>query len=210
MEQSLAGSPPASERIVAVGSRRAFLVVPCICALALGAAGCGGDGGTKYSGASPDAWAATVCGALGDWAQGLQADSRALGSELRNPRSIESVKARFVVFLTGAGTSADTMIEKIHGVGAPAVEDGEAIQSQLEKGLKKARASLTRAEKRATKLPTSDAQAFSSGVTALGREVQKELIATGKTLEELDRYDNEDLNKATSGEPACSRIAPSA
>jgi len=209
-EQSSAGSPRGSDRILGVRNRRALLIAPCICAVALAAAGCGGGGGTKYSGASPDAWAATVCGALGDWVEGLQADSRALGSELRTAKSITTVKAKFVVFLRGAGTSADTMIEKIHGVGAPAVEDGEAIQSQLEKGLNEARIGLTRAEKRAQALPTSDAQSFSSGVTALGQDVQKELSATGKTFEELDKHNNEDLNRATSEEPACSRLSPSA
>jgi hypothetical protein len=209
-EQSSAGSPLGSDTIIDVRNRRSFLIVPCICALALAAAGCGGGGDTKYSGASPDAWAATVCGALGDWAQGLQEDSQALSSDLRTPKSIESVKAKFVVFLTNAGTSADRMIERIHGLGPPAVKDGAAIQSRLEEGLNKARASLTRAEKRAIALPTSDAQAFSSGVTALGREVQNELTATRKTFDELDKYNSEKLNKATSAEPACGRLARSA
>jgi hypothetical protein len=209
-EQSSVGSPPGSDRIVDVRNRQAFLIAPFLCALVLAAAGCGGGGGKKYSGASPDAWAATVCGALGDWAQGLQADSRALSSDLRDVKSIKRVKARFVVFLKNAGTSADAMIEKIHGVGPPAVKDGAAIQSRLEKGLSDARASLSRAEKRATALPTSDAQAFSSGVTALGHDVQRELAATRTTFEEIDKYKNEDLRNATSDEPACSRIAPSA
>jgi hypothetical protein len=209
-EQSSAGSPLGSDRIIEMCNRRPFLIVPCICALALAAAGCGGGGGTKYSGASPEAWAATVCSALGDWSEGLQADSQALSSDLRTANSIKSVKAKFVVFLMNAGTSADRMIEKIHGVGPPGVKDGAAIQSRLEEGLNKARASLTRAQKRATALPTSDAQAFSSGVTALGQEVQNELTATGKTFDELDKYNNEKLNKATSEEPACSRLARSA
>jgi hypothetical protein len=209
-EQSSAVSPLGSDRIIVVRNRRALLIAPCVCALALAAAGCGGGGGAKYSGASPDAWAGTVCDALGDWAQGLQADSRALGSDLRNAKSITSVKAKFVVFLAGAGTSADTMLRRIHRIGPPAVKDGEAIQSQLEDGLNQARASLTRAEKRAKALPTSNAQSFSSGVTALGQDVQKELRATRKTFAELDKYNNEDLNRATSEEPACSRLAPSA
>lgn len=191
-------------------NRPALLIAPCLCALALAAAGCGGGGGTKYSGANPDVWAATVCGALGDWAQGLKADSQALSSELRSAKSIDRVKARFVMFLTRAGTSADTMIERVHRAGPPAVEDGRAIQTQLEKGLNKARVSLTRAEQRAKALPTADAQSFSSGVTALGQEVQRELRATGKTFEELDKYNSEDLNSATSREPACTRLSASA
>jgi hypothetical protein len=188
-------------------ARRFFVVLPCICVLAVAASGCGGGGGTKYSGASPDSWAATVCGALSDWAQGLQADSRALGSGLSASSSIKSVKARFVVFLTNAGTSAETMIDKIHAVGPPAVKDGEAIQRDLEAGLRQARASLSRAEQRAKKLPTSDLLSFSKAVTALGGQAQKELTATGDAFRELDKYDNDVLNKATSEEPACRRIS---
>jgi len=184
-----------------------LLVFSCIFVLALAAAGCGGGGGTKYSGASPDTWAATVCGALTNWAQGLQADSRRLGSGLRNA-SITRVKAKFILFLKHAGTSADTMIDRVHRVGPPAVKDGEAIQRELETGLRSARASFGRAEKRANKLPTSNAQSFSSGVTALGRDIRRELRATGEAFYNLgDKYDNEKLNNATSDEPACSTVS---
>lgn len=118
------------------------------------------------------------------------------------------MKTKFVVFLNHAGTSADTMIDRVHGAGPPAVKDGEAIQRELEAGLREARASFARAEKRASKLPTSNAQSFSRGVTALGRDVRKELTATGKAFYNLgDKYDNERLSKATSDEPSCSTIS---
>jgi hypothetical protein len=189
-----------------VGACRSLLVVSCISVLAVAAAGCGGGGGggdAKYSGASPEVWAETVCGALTNWAQGLQANSRKLGSGLRNA-SITNVKARFIVFMNNAGTSADTMIDRVHRVGPPAVKDGDAIQRELETGLRSARASFERAEKRAKKLPTSNAQSFASAVTALGRDIRKELQATGKAFYNLgDKYDNEQLNNATSNEPAC-------
>jgi len=192
-----------------VGARRPLLVLSCVSVLALAAAGCGGGGGggTKYSGASPETWAETVCGALTNWAQGLQANSRKLGSGLRNA-SITTVKARFVVFMKNAGTSADTMIDRVHRVGPPAVKNGEAIQRELETGLRSARASFERAERRAKELPTSNAQAFASGVTALGRDIRKELRATGEAFYNLgDKYDNEQLNNATSDEPACNTVS---
>jgi len=190
-----------------VGARRSLLVASCVSVLVLAAAGCGGGGGTKYSGASPETWAATVCGALTNWAQGLQANSRKLGSGLRKA-SITTVKARFVVFMKNAGTSADTMIDRVHRVGPPAVKNGEAIQRELETGLRSARASFERAEKRAKELPTSNAQSFASGVTALGRDIRKELRATGEAFYNLgDKYDNEQLNNATSDEPACNTVS---
>jgi hypothetical protein len=180
----------------------------CASTLALAAAGCGGGSSKSYSGAKPDAWAKTVCGALSDWAQGLQADSQKLGSDLSGATNINAVKTRFVSFLQGAETSTGTMVTKIKGVGPPAIKDGAAIQGQLVDGLEEATASFTRAVARAKKLSTTDPQAFSTGVRTLGSDVEKELTATGEKFNSLgDRYDDKSLNEATSKEPACSQIS---
>jgi len=190
--------------------RRAFLVSACVFVLALGASSCGGGGDTTYSGTSPEAWAAQVCGALNDWARGLQADSRVLAEQLRRSASIHSVKVKFVAFLDRAGKSADTMVARVHSAGAPAVKDGQALQRELEAGLRSARASFTRAQRKARALPDLDPQAFSSGVTSLGREVEQELTAAGQQFQELgDKYDDESLNEATSNEPACTNLPAS-
>jgi len=88
------------------------------------------------------------------------------------------------------------------------VKDGGAIQRELETGLRSARASFERAENRAKNLPTSNAQSFASAVTVLGRDIRQELRAPGKAFDNLgDKYDNEQLNNATSNEPACNTIS---
>jgi hypothetical protein len=180
----------------------------CASTLALAAAGCGGGGGTSYSGTEPDAWAATVCGALGDWATGLKADSDQLGTSLSGTRDLNVVKQKFVAFLERAESSSRTMVTRISGAGAPAVKDGEAIQEQLVSGLAGAQASFARAIARAEKLSTTNPQAFATGVQSLGSDVQEELTAVGEKFNSLgDRYDDDDLNEATSKEPACSEIS---
>jgi len=187
---------------------RFLSVLLCASTLAFAASGCGGGGGTTYSGTSPEVWVATVCGALSDWAQGLQADSQALSAQLGNTRSLSTVKTKFVAFIAGAGTGADTMLAKVQAAGPPAVKEGTAIQRELEAGLRRARASFTRAEARAKRLSATDPQAFASGVQALGADVQKELTATGQAFDTLGtKYDDGTLNEATSKEPACSKIS---
>lgn len=188
---------------------RIVALLLCASTLALAASGCGGGGGgASYSGAKPEVWAATVCGALSDWAQGLQADSRRLGTDLSGATNIATVKAKFIAFLENADRSTGTMLTKIKAAGPPAVKDGAAIQQQLVSGLEKARASFTRAIARGKQLSTTDPQAFSSGVSALGQDVQKELIATGEEFNSLgDTYDDKTLDKATSDEPACNNIS---
>ena len=190
---------------------RVLLLLACASALVGAAAGCGsGGGGTKYSGAKPDAWAATVCGALTDWAQGLQADSRTLSADLQNAKDISTVKAKFVVFLESASRSAGTMISKVKAAGPPAVKNGDELQSDLEGGLSAAKRSFEKAVAKAKALPAKDPQAFSTGVSNLGQDVEKELTATGEAFNKLGtKYNDKNLNEATSKEPSCSTLSGS-
>jgi hypothetical protein len=186
---------------------RALALLLCVSTIAVAASGCGGGGGASYSGTKPDAWAATVCGALTAWAQGLQADSRQLSADLSGATDINVVKAKFVSFLEGAESSSGTMVAKVKGAGAPAVKDGAAIQQQLVSGLQAAQASFKRAIGRAKKLSTTDPRAFSKDVAALGKDVQTELNATGEKFQTIgDKYDDKTLNEATSDEPSCQNL----
>jgi hypothetical protein len=186
---------------------RIFAVLLCAAALAVAAAGCGGSEKT-YSGSAPDTWAATVCGALGDWAQGLKDDSAKLGSDLRGTTDIKVVKTKFVTFLENAERSSRTMITRINSAGPPAVKDGAAIQEQLVSGLSGAQASFARAIAKAKALPTGNPQAFATGVQSLGGDVEKELTAVGEKFNTLgDKYDDKNLNEATSNEPSCKEIS---
>jgi hypothetical protein len=186
---------------------RVLALLLCASTLALAASGCGGSTKT-YSGAKPEAWAATVCGALGDWAQGLKDDSALLSSDLNGTTDINVVKAKFIAFLEKAERSSRTMVTRIGAAGPPAVKQGAAIEQQLVTGLEGAQTSFTRAIARAKKLSTTNAQVFATGVQALGGEVQKELTAVGQKFTALgDKYKDNTLHKATAGEPSCKKIA---
>ncbi|HMI99292.1 MAG TPA: hypothetical protein VK488_05620 [Gaiellaceae bacterium] len=185
---------------------RAFALALCVLTLGLAASGCGG-GGKTYSGTKPDVWAATVCGALGTWAQGLKDSGSKLSKDLSGERDLKVVKAKFVTFLEDAKQSSGTMVAMIKGAGPPAVKEGAAIQQQLLSGFGKAQTSFARAIKRAKKLSTSDPRAFSAGVQALGGDVQKELTAVGTKFNSLgSKYKDQTLNKATAQVASCAKI----
>ena len=188
-------------------SLRALALLLCVSTLALAASGCGGDG-KSYSGTEPSDWAATVCGAVGDWARGLQADSAQFGAGLGGTNDLKVVKRRFVAFLENAKRKTHIMVTKIREAGAPAVKDGATIQQELVSGLETGETSFTRAIARAKKLSTTDGQAFQSGVQDLGGDVQRELTEVGADFNTLgDKYEDSALNKATSEEPACKMIS---
>ena len=182
-------------------------ILVCAALLATAAGGCGGGGSTSYSGTSPDEWASTVCGGLKEWSQGLKDESQMFSTAVAGARSLKSAKSKLILFLRRAEQSTQALNEKVQSAGAPAVKDGDALQRELEDGMKSAEESFGRATARARKLSTTDNQAFVRGTLALGQGVQSELAATGRSFDGLsDKYDAKDLNEAVAKEPACKQL----
>jgi hypothetical protein len=179
-----------------------FLVALTAVTLAVAASGCGDS--KSYSGTKPSTWAATTCGALTTWRDSLLSGNRSLSADLLKLRDLKAVKARLLIFLRKAERSTKTMISEAKSAGAPAVEDGAAIQRDLERGLIRARSTFRRALASAEALPADNSRAFARATNALGLKIRAELSATGAYFTGLDdKYDSEDLRKAVSEEPAC-------
>jgi hypothetical protein len=180
--------------------------------LAFAAAGCGGGGdggsGDSASATEPSVWAASVCGALGDWVKSLQTGSQDLGSTLRNTKDLKTVKAGFVTFLEDAEESSAEMVDKVEEAGPPDVSQGEAIQDDLVAALGKVQQSFSKAVDKANELSTSSLQSFSSGVSKLSEDVQDNLATAGGEFNSLsDKYQSPELDDATDGEPACQQFS---
>lgn len=194
---------------------RVLVVFLSAVALALAAAGCGGnggdggDGGDSASRTTPDAWAATVCGALGDWAEDLQAESQELQPALANTKDLESVKEAFATFLQDAEERLGEAVDKVESAGAPDLPRGEEMQEDFVTALKEVEASFSRAADQADDLPTSDLQSFSTGVTKVSQDVQTNLGKAGQSFNSLsDRFKSTELDAATDAEPECQKFKP--
>jgi len=192
---------------------RTLVLLLSFLALSLAAAGCGGDdgggddNGNRSAAAAPEIWAASVCGALGNWVTGLQNGSRELGTQMRDTKDVENVKARFVSFLEDAEQGSEEMVEKVKEAGPPDVEQGEAIQEDLVAALEKVNESFSKAVDRANDLSTSSLQSFSKGVGDLSEDVQNNLATTGQDFSTLsDRFQSTELDNAMDGEPACQQF----
>ena len=197
-----------------MSAARLPVVILTAIVLAFAAAGCGGGGdggnGDSASGTAPDVWAASVCGALGNWVTSLQSGSQDLSSALRDTKDLKTVKARFVTFLEDAEESSGEMVDKVEEVGPPDVSQGEAIQDDLVTALTKVQQSFATAVEKANELSTSSLQSFSNGVGTLSQSVQNNLAATGSEFNSLsDKYESSELDKATDGEPACQQFSSS-
>ena len=189
---------------------RFLVVVLSVVVLAFAAAGCGGGGGDdgdSASGTAPDLWAASVCGALGNWVTSLQEGSRELGTQMRDTKDLKTVKSRFVTFLENAEESSHEMVEKVKEADAPDVEQGEAIQEELVTALEKVENSFSNAVDNANDLSTDSLAQFSQGVGKLSQDVQNNLATTGSDFNSLsDKFNSTELDNATDGEPACQQF----
>lgn len=187
---------------------RVLVVFLTAIALAFAAAGCGGDSGDdgdKASRTTPDAWAATVCGALGDWVEDLQTESQQLQPAMRNTKDLDSVKEAFVTFLQDAEKRFGETVDKVEDVRPPDVPQGEEIHEDFVSALEEVEQSFSRAVDQANDLPTDDLQSFSTGVAELGQDVQENLGKAGTSFNSLKNRSTE-LEDATAAEPACQQF----
>lgn len=176
-------------------------------AAALVVAGCGGDDGGSASGADPEQYAADVCGAISDWQKELQTSATTMQSKLSASSTPEDVKSELVAFMEGATKSTDDMLAKVKEAGPPAVEDGEALQRDLEQGLGDAQTAFADARDKAKELPTEDRAAFQREASALGATLNQEGGKIGQTFNGLStKYDSRELNEAFDKEPSCQSL----
>ena len=151
------------------------------------------EAGPSYSGAEPETWAATVCGALGDWAQGLQAESKQLGTELarRDEHCNGEDEVRRLPRERRAELGDDGQQDQ--GAGAPAVKDGEAIQQRAPERAREGSIELHPRDRAGEEAVDDRRSGVLVGVSDLGQDVERELTATGEEFNTLgDKYDDDD------------------
>jgi ABC-type transporter Mla subunit MlaD len=182
-----------------------FLLAFVLAALALGASGCGGDGGgNDVEGASPDQWSGDICTAVADWAQDLQ--TRA-GQPPKSTRTIADVREQLVDFIGDVVTRTDRMLTDVEAAGQPSVEDGDKIARDLQARLQSLRTTLVRAKQKVQGLP-DDPSKFGPAAQDLGASIQKAGSDIGDQIDQLDeKYDAEELSKSFNDNPRCSDLA---
>jgi hypothetical protein len=182
-------------------------ILALLAALAVAAAGCGGDETSEPEGTPPKQWAGSVCGALETWQESLQNQARGLSREVLQAKSPNAAKRRIGTFLDEVIAETDTMMEAVEGAGQPAVEQGRQVADDFRMGLEQMRAAFEDARAKIAKVPTDDPQAFQRQLTEIGSDLQTQGRSIGDTLGKIDeRYDSQQLGKAFDETEACSEF----
>lgn len=177
-----------------------LLVAGCVIA----AAGCGG-GGTKTVGA--DAYAGSVCKALGTWQQHLGEASAILAQKTNTATSLRRVRAQFVAFFGGAIVETDKMLAAVADAGVPDVNDGDKVATGMVQALRRFRPILVAARAKARRLPVGNEERFTTKAQTLGATFRAEAADLGAIWETLGkRYSAPELARAANADAACTRL----
>lgn len=150
-----------------------------------------------------DTYAATVCGALGDWMTSIEEGNATLQGSLENETDLEQVKQRLLEFLDDTIANTDEMISTIESAGAPDVDNGEELHGQLVDLLGQAKTAFEDARTSVDDLDPSDPQALGTGLQELGTSLQS---AFADVQNPLENAESPELEQAFEDNEACTSL----
>jgi len=182
-----------------------------LCAVAGICAACGGNDGGEAGGEAPAAepgdWVENVCTSLVGWRSDLQGSSEELQQSAPDLSNPEEARTVLTDFLDDAVTRTEQLLAEVGDAGAPDVEQGTAISTDLQAALRDARDVLADARAGAEELPTDDPVAFGTGAQELAGSIQDGLNDVGQTFSNLnERYDAPEIEEAFQSSDACTEL----
>ena len=175
----------------ASGAAGRLLIGTVACLLAL--TGCS-------SGPSANAWAATVCGALGPWRITIADLNQQAATQMATATTSAQTRANLIALVSGARQASETARAAIAAAGVPDVAGGEEVARGFEASLAGTRDAYAQAEADLAALPTSDENAFYDGVAAVMTRLTDRYDRNGLSLEGLD---SPELKQAFDGLAEC-------
>ncbi|GAB3817922.1 hypothetical protein [Micromonospora zhanjiangensis] len=166
-------------------------VVLCVLLLLLGACA---------SGPAPQAWAATVCGALGPWRTEISRLTTSSQQQMTAKTTPGQARENLIRLLSGAEQATETARRKIEQAGVPDVAKGDAVAGGFLSSLTAVRDAYGKAKTAIAGLDTGQAKPFYDGVEATMNTLNAEYKASALDTRNLD---SPELKKAFDEVPEC-------
>jgi hypothetical protein len=171
-------------------------LVLLIAAVALLAAGCGGD---EASATSAEEWADEFCTAVSDWREELEQ----IGEGIDDPStlSIDALEEA----ADDASAATDEFIEEVRALGAPDTESGEEVEQSVE-----SLADTAEAEKEDVDEAVDDVSNISdlpSALSTIGESLTAMATALQRTLDAIENGDvGDEIRTAFQESEACDEL----
>lgn len=174
------------------------LVAAAVVALALIAAGCGGD--ESPSASATDEWADGFCTAITTWTDSLQSvtDQFSSGSALSR-EGLENAA-------NDVQSSTETLVDDLRGLGRPETQSGNAVESSVEELSTTLETEVANIESAAQ--GASGLTEIPSAITSITASLSAMSTAFSSTLQTIESADVDDeLRTALEDSPACDDIS---
>lgn len=176
------------------------LLVPALAALALLAAGCGGDGNGADETLSTTEWANGLCGSITAWTESLQSAAEPLTGGNISKEALQSAA-------DGVESSTKEFTDDLKDLGKPDTESGQeakdlldGLDEELDDDLQEIQSTVDDAS------PTDILSTVSTVSETLGNMAQQ----VSSTFEELDQLDaSNELEQAFEEADSCDEIRSS-
>jgi hypothetical protein len=166
-----------------------------LAALALVAAGCGGDDEETSSAAT---WAEDFCTSVTDWQDELEQ----IGEDLAASPSVDALEDAS----QAASDATDAFVEEVRELGGPETESGQAVEDSLEE-----LADIVDEEKAEIEEAVDDADGLTGAagaVAAIGTSISTMATALQTTLQAVEDSDaSGELETALDETPACDELS---
>lgn len=156
-------------------------------------------------------WVSVFCGSLVTWEHTVKSETAKLKATIAKLEkggavNLGDAKAQLAVFLGRVVRSTDTLVRKLHTVGAPAVPNGSKLQSTLLKGIGQIRTAFVNGQRAAQALPTKNRTAFANGAIGIGKTITAAGNQAQVALSSLGKYDSKALENAFKQDKTCSAL----
>ncbi len=177
---------------------RKTLVAAAVAALALSAAGCGGDESPTAS--ATDEWAEGFCTAITTWTDSLGnvRDGFTSGASSLSQDGLEDAA-------NDVQSSTETLVDDLRGLGRPETESGEAVESSVDELSTTLESEVANIE--STAQGASGLSEIPSAITSITASLSAMSTAFSSTLQSIESADADDeLRTALEDSPACADI----
>jgi hypothetical protein len=160
--------------------------------------------------ATPDAYAADVCGSIGGWYDEINTASTALVQDAGSltEEDPSAGKDLVVTFLDDAIGFTDDLIVDLEAAGVPDTESGEETAERLVAGIGDVRALFSGARDDTAALPADDPQAVAAGLQDIGTALQESATAVGANFQEvLGSIEDPELSEAFETAAPCQELS---
>jgi hypothetical protein len=186
--------------------RRAARVLVVTVALASAATSC--SGGAKRGSTPVAQWVETLCTSVTTWTNSINDATTRFGAQIdAAATNAASTRASLVGILDDSLQATDTLVAQLDLNGAPAVDNGTAIQSKVVGAFRDGRKVFVDARSRAESLPPDSARLVRQA-NAIASSIDDGFNAVGKAFGAVEKLDgNHKIADAGNREPTCRQIS---